>query len=247
LRPACLAALLLVVGGPLPATAEASGSIHGTYWHDVNANGQLDPGESGLPGREIMLEADDLIRTSVTGEDGGYRFLDLPPDDYSVRAFPEPGWPQTWPPCGFYTVELTESEATITNLNFGSWESNLPPAGHVPDGVTLPDASLQVEWTGEAVVLSWGYSCLPEDSDYEIYEGDVGLFYSHGSVACTTGGELSYRHTPASGNTYYLVVPSNGAYEGSYGLHAAGMERPTGDPACLPRRVGSCPWAMPAR
>jgi hypothetical protein len=240
-----LAGLFLVASMAPAAAAQPPGSIQGTYWHDLNANGHQDRGEPGLAGKEIMLESHGLFLSTVTDKDGHYRFLDLTPDHYSVRAFPEPGWPQTWPPCGFYTAELPDAEGTITNLDFGSWESETPPSGRVPDGLTLPFASLQVEWDGQDVILSWGFSCLPLDSDYEIYEGRLGAFYSHAPIACTTHGVPSHIHTPPPADTYYLVVPTNKVYEGSYGLRGHGTERPPGAQACLPQRVGACPWAMP--
>jgi hypothetical protein len=79
------------------------------------------------------------------------------------------------------------------------------------------------------------------DGDYEIYEGTIGSWYSHELRYCSTGGITSKTFTPLAGNSYYLVVPTNGTREGSYGTNSAGVERPPGSPACLTQQVGNCP------
>jgi hypothetical protein len=45
---------------------------------------------------------------------------------------------------------------------------------------------------------------------------------------------------PAAGNRYYLVVPTNGVVEGSYGLTSEGDERLQGSSACMPQSIASC-------
>ena len=78
------------------------------------------------------------------------------------------------------------------------------------------------------------------DTDYEIYEGALGDFTSHADITCSTGGATTLDVTPAAGNTYYLVVPANRSFEGSYGADSGGVERPTGASACLPQLTGAC-------
>jgi uncharacterized repeat protein (TIGR01451 family) len=115
-------------------------------------------------------------------------------------------------------------------------------AGRVPDGASLPGpAVLRVNRVGNQLVLFWGPSCLPSDGDYEIYEGVLGSFDSHQSVACSTHGDLTFSHALPATSTYYLVVPANFRFEGSYGLSSAGAERPVGVTTCLPRAIGTCP------
>ena len=43
------------------------------------------------------------------------------------------------------------------------------------------------------------------------------------------------------GDRYYLVVPTNGVSEGSYGVDSNDDERPQSANACLPREIGTCP------
>jgi len=111
-------------------------------------------------------------------------------------------------------------------------------AGRVPEGDPLTVQSL----AGGDLQLTWGSSCPPGDSDYEIYEGLLGNFSSHVPITCTTGGLLTQQITPSPGDRYYLVVPRNALREGSYGLTSDGSERPASASSCMPQAVASsCP------
>jgi uncharacterized repeat protein (TIGR01451 family) len=115
-------------------------------------------------------------------------------------------------------------------------------AGRVPDGASLPGpAVLNVDRVGTQLVLSWGPSCLPSDADYEIYEGALGSYESHQPIACSTHGNSTFLHALPAASAYYLVVPANFRFEGSYGLGSTGDERPVGVTACLPQAIGTWP------
>ena len=73
------------------------------------------------------------------------------------------------------------------------------------------------------VIISWNASCSEGASDYGIYEGTIGLWFSHTMVDCADGGvTLTEQITPAAGSRYYLVVPHNTMTEGSYGQQQDG-------------------------
>ncbi len=113
-------------------------------------------------------------------------------------------------------------------------------AGRVPDG--SHGAPLRVSTaSGGQLTLAWDASCLTTDTDYEIYEGIIGSYYSHTAYGCSTGGATATTISPSSGNRYYLVVPRNVFLEGSYGTDSRGLEIPRGASACLEQRVGACP------
>ena len=94
---------------------------------------------------------------------------------------------------------------------------------------------------GTSVTLNWLPSCSSADTNYEVYEGSIGSWYSHVPVACTTSGAKTLTFGAASGDRYYLVVPTSGTTEGSYGKNGASVERPVSASACVPQAVGTCP------
>ena len=90
------------------------------------------------------------------------------------------------------------------------------------------------------LTLSWEPSCSDGDFDYAIYEGTLGDFTSHVPLTCSTAGQTTADFAPESGNTYYLVVPVNGMFEGSYGIASDGTPRPLAAVPCLPQLTGTC-------
>lgn len=121
----------------------------------------------------------------------------------------------------------------------------VPPAGSgaVPDGVSVPGTPLTISRDpGGDLTLSWGSSCSASDSDYEIYEGTLGIFYGHAPVVCTTGGATTATFTPSAGNRYYLVIPTDGNVEGSHGVDSALVERPAPGGGCRTQILApTCP------
>lgn len=115
-------------------------------------------------------------------------------------------------------------------------------AGRVPDGGPTPGIPLTVERTpGGDLTLRWDASCTATDVDFAVYEGNLGDFTSHLPLLCSTGGSTIVTLTPASGSSYYLIVPTNGAREGSYGLGSDLAERPPSSAACRPQSIATCP------
>jgi len=114
--------------------------------------------------------------------------------------------------------------------------------GTVPNGGDVPGVPLRVdEVAGGQLELTWGDSCSASDTDYEVYEGFMGAYYSHFSKFCTTGGATTVVFAPDMFNRYYLVVPTDGVQEGSYGRDSDGNERPLGGGACKSQGQVICP------
>jgi hypothetical protein len=111
----------------------------------------------------------------------------------------------------------------------------LPPGGRV-NGVVVSKGA------GTTITLDWNPSCSSGDDDYEVYEGNVGTWYDHVPVAglCLTGGTTA-TFEPSGGDRYYLVVPTNGPTEGSYGKDSANAERPPSTTPCVVQALGTCP------
>ena len=134
--------------------------------------------------------------------------------------------------------------ASLTHFRTAA-ATTLPAAGRMPGEAGIPGPGLTLApATGGEVALSWQPSCHAGDVDYEVYEGNLGDFSSHVPRLCSTGGAVSATFLPAGGARYYLVVPANGASEGSYGRRADGSPRPRSAAACLPQVVAAaatCP------
>jgi hypothetical protein len=119
-----------------------------------------------------------------------------------------------------------------------------PPAGGTPDGDTIPGSQLVIDkpgiGLGNEITLSWGPSCTSTDTNYEIYEGAIGDFTGHQPVVCSTDGAMTATINTEPGDRFYLIVPTNDVFEGSYGRMSSGGERPAGAHQCHPQNVGSC-------
>ena len=114
---------------------------------------------------------------------------------------------------------------------------NAPGAGDIADTLTIAPAA------GGDITLSWGASCSATDTDYSVYEGGLGSYYTHVARLCSTGGATSVTLTPPSGaSVYYLVVPRNAAFEGVYGKASSGAPIPPGGTTCTAQLVTTdCP------
>ena len=113
-------------------------------------------------------------------------------------------------------------------------------SGRVPDGGLVPGVPLHVDKNGASLFLSWSPACGPV-SDYAVYEGSLGTPGSHVPLQCATGGATTATVPPSLGDRYYLVVPSSGGNEGSYGRTSDGTERAPSAAACAPQQIVGCP------
>jgi hypothetical protein len=110
-------------------------------------------------------------------------------------------------------------------------------------GGRIPPTMLVTKNAGTSITLDWGASCSALDTDYAVYEGTIGTWYSHVPVTglCTTGGATVATFNAAAGGRYYLVVPNDGSTEGSYGESTALPERPASTSPCEVQSLGNCP------
>ena len=89
------------------------------------------------------------------------------------------------------------------------------------------------------IIFRWGPSCRAADTRYALYEGTLGNFTSHVPLTCNVFSTSTAR-VLAAGNRYYLVVPSQGTVDGSYGLDGDGNERAPSAAACRPQSFDTC-------
>jgi len=104
-------------------------------------------------------------------------------------------------------------------------------------------SGLMVGKNAGSIILEWVESCSSADNDYGVYEGNVGSWSSHIPVPglCTTGGLTTATFTTGPTDNYYLVVPTDGSTEGSYGRDSTPAERPPSAAPCAAQSLGNCP------
>jgi protocatechuate 3,4-dioxygenase beta subunit len=94
------------------------GSISGQVFFDVNGNGANDPGEMGLAGWTVNLTGP-VSASMPTDANGSYLFSNLPPGVYTLTETYRPGWAETVPASGTYSVVLYSGE-NETGWDFGN-------------------------------------------------------------------------------------------------------------------------------
>ncbi|MCD6379723.1 VCBS repeat-containing protein [bacterium] len=97
-------------------TSLTSAMIRGRVFHDVNTDGVIDPGESGIPGVKITLAGQGR---SVLSDHFGTFFVPLPAGSYSVQEVDPPGYTSTTA----NLVSITLTSGMVKVVNFGDVSS----------------------------------------------------------------------------------------------------------------------------
>jgi len=98
-------------------------NVTGEVYNDLNGNGNLDPGEPGLPGWTVLLldPAGNTVATTTSDANGDYQFDNLFPGTFTVEEILQSGWIQTQPVNPNYYQFTTQSGLNETGLNFGNF------------------------------------------------------------------------------------------------------------------------------
>jgi hypothetical protein len=101
-------------------TQVPNGTISGTKFNDRNDNGILDSLDATLEGWTIRLKnsAGEIIAETNTDVTGNYKFS-VPPGIYTAEEVLQPGWKQTAPTTGTYSIYAGSGEL-ITFQDFGN-------------------------------------------------------------------------------------------------------------------------------
>jgi hypothetical protein len=110
--------------GNKPATA--TGSIAGIVYNDLNGNGLLDIGETGISGITVYSDANNNSKldsgepSNVTNGSGAYKISGLGAGTYKIREILQAGWIQTSPANNYgHNVTLSTGQ-TQTGWKFGT-------------------------------------------------------------------------------------------------------------------------------
>ncbi len=95
-------------------------SISGTVFNDVNRNTRKEGAELGLVGWTIQIEepSGKVVGRNATTAGGAYKFMNLPPGNYTLREIVQAGWEQNAPVSRAYVVNL--SRQNISGKDFGN-------------------------------------------------------------------------------------------------------------------------------
>lgn len=119
----------------VPCPGPPIGKICGKKYFDENHNGVKDGTEVFLAGWTIQLSGP-VNATVVTDQNGNFCFNNLPAGTYTVTEVNQPGWIQSQPPGGSYTVTLPPD---VLNLAFGNYRC-------VPDNCVTPPLKMTAWW-----------------------------------------------------------------------------------------------------
>jgi len=208
-------------------------------------------------------ESDYVLQGTLNSGYGGLEYVSLTGPAGSIHEIHiwYPVAVQEWGtlPAGEYTFEVRSQAADnvfyLGTAIFGDSEHDVVlqfgppgwagPGGEVPDGSDVPGGPpVQVERLDDGFVhLSWGRSCRAGDGDYAVYEGVLGDPRSLVPVICSTAGQLEHEFQPVEDAAWFVVVPTDGVTEGSYGDTSEGAERVPSSTACWPLQLGEpvCP------
>lgn len=125
------------------------GTIFGVIFQDKNGDGVRDPGDDGIAGFRVFIDAnengifDDDELESITGSNGGYSFVDVAPGLIRLDVEHGDAWALTQPSQGYREVLLGNGGAA-TGQNFGlknladrDW-GNLPNTFSTTTGASGP-------------------------------------------------------------------------------------------------------------
>ncbi len=124
-------------------------TIGGEVYNDLDDSGTLQANDPGLSGWTVNLlnSANQVVQTATTGSGGDYSFTGVGPGTYTVADVLQPGYVQTAPAAGSFSVPTT-SGANVSGDNFGAIQG----AQLSVTGLAVSPASLQ---SGSSLVVSW--------------------------------------------------------------------------------------------
>ena len=148
------------------------GTLSGTKWYDVDGDGEFDNDEVGLEGWTIFLdhnnngELDESETSTVTDAEGNYSF-ELSEGTYTVAEVLQPGWVQTTPEDGSYTVSLAAGD-DLSGFDFG----NQAIPGEI-SGSKWNDLDEDGEWDEDEPGLAGWTIYLDTNENGELDEDEV--------------------------------------------------------------------------
>lgn len=184
--------------------------ISGTVYNDTNANGDKDTGEGALSGRTVYLDAnnnnvlDAGEVSTLTSSKGTYAFT-VVGGTYHVRQITTVGYRITTPAAGFYTVNVSNGQATT---KFFGNTTNVLISGFVYNDKNANG----IKESGEAALKGWRvFVDLDGDGIYDNLTEPSSLTDSNGKYRINQIGGGTWRIQVFVPNGWVATVPGSAA------------------------------------
>jgi hypothetical protein len=188
--------------GPTP-------TISGVKYEDLNADGNRDAGEPGIPGWKIELFYEgNHVATTTTGAGGAYSFqlnadsMPIGGGTYTLKEESREGWHQEEKP-GAVTVPYGAGDATYSGNDFGNWR----PA--TISGSKFDDSNVSGAWDeGESGIAEWGIQLSNGDESSTATDGSYSFSVKPGTYTVSELARKGWRQTApgVAGSREYTVT-----------------------------------------
>lgn len=196
--------------GPTP-------TISGVKYEDLNADGNRDPGEPGIPGWKIELFYEgNHVATTTTGAGGAYSFkldadsMPIGGGTYELNEESREGWHQEQAP-GPVVVPYGAGDTTYSGKDFGNWR----PA--TISGSKFDDSSVDGLWgEGENGIAEWGIQLSNGDESSTASDGSYSFSVKPGTYTVSELLREGWRQTaPGGTGSREYTVTSGQVVEGA--------------------------------
>ncbi len=208
------------------------GSISDYVWFDENADGIQDPQESGFENITVNLldENQQLLRTTLTDQQGAYQFDLLVPGDYYVQVIA----PQAYQ---FSPVDQGEDDTNDSDMDI---QHGLSSRIHVDRDQMIDhvDAGLYQSLSLSGVVWEDLYLDGQRDDDDPLLQGfTVELYDENDNLLQTTTSDANgaYQFSGLRSGSYVVSFPSQA--DRNYTLYRSGDEQTDSDASPIDGRT----------
>jgi fimbrial isopeptide formation D2 family protein/uncharacterized repeat protein (TIGR01451 family) len=183
-------------------------SVGDYVWHDLNADGVQDAGETGIGNITVDLldDAGGVVASTTTAADGSYNFTGLTPDDYQIQF----GTPVDYV---FSPLDSTSDDAADSDANPATGLTEIFTLGAGENDSTWDAGVYQTASLGDTVWEDMNGDGIQDPGELGIDGVTVNLFDSDENLVATTvtaGGGIYDFSDLTPGNYYVTVTPLAG-------------------------------------